>query len=226
MKISLRFLAVAMLIFGSRADAQIALRVFKNTSTPATVALGDTFSFSAFIKNDSTSAFIGVVSFNYSINGTSYATTYDSTGIKFDTSFTNVVIAPGDSISRYLRVNVSQPQFNVGPSVVVIWPRVSAGTNAFAADSLVLSFNITPPVGIEDLNESDIKLYLLNNSLVIEGMPELSLKQVRILDIRGREVVSVPNPADNTTLPEMSSGFYIAEVTYNGNKRKTLRFYR
>lgn len=215
-------LLVAVLFCIQWADAQIGLRIYKNDFTPSSVTLGDSFTFNAIIRNDSNSVFNGPIGFAYKID-TAAATAVPSSisGLQFDT--VGVSLNPGDTVLNSITVHVSGPQFMVGPSVVVIWP-IATGTQAL--DSLILNINVLMPMSVADIDEHNIKAYIINNSLMVQAEHEIQLKQVRIYDILGREILNQRNPSAAILLPVMGSGVYLTEIIYNNNQRKVFRFFK
>jgi len=215
-------LLVAVLFSIQWADAQIGLSIYKNDFTPSSTALGTSFSFNAIIRNDSNSVFTGAIGFAYKID-TASATTASDTASGLEFSAIVDTLNPGDTVVNSITVNVSGPQFMVGPSVVVIWP-ISTGTQAL--DSLILNINVLAPTGVSDISGDNIKAYIINNSLMVQGEQEIQLKQVRIYDILGREILNQRNPSAAIPLPVMGSGVYLTEITYNNNQRKVFRFFK
>ncbi len=216
-------LLVAVLFSIQWAEAQIGLRISTNDTFPNPFIYGNSFSFNALVKNDSSTTFNDRIGFGYSINSGAAVTIPDSSagGVSFDTLIAGLQL--GEVISKTIVVNVDGPQFLVSPSVVVIWP---ISTSKQALDSLIISFNVLLPAGVTDVGESNIKAYIINNSLMVQAEQEIQLKQVRIYDILGREILNQRNPSSAIPLPVMGSGVYLTEITYNNNQRKIFRFFK
>lgn len=205
------------------ANAQIALHIYKNDFTPGSVTLGSSFSFNAIVRNDSNSIFNGQIGFGYYINAGAVTTVSDtSSGLQFSAS--PAILNPGDTTTgSSITVHVSGPQFIAGPSVVVIWPIATSG---YALDSLVLHIQVLTPNNISTVDDDKVVAFVINNSLTIKSENEIRLRQVRIFDISGREIMDKQNPSNNITLPEMNTGVYFAEIIYNNNQRKVFRFFK
>jgi hypothetical protein len=215
-------LLVTVLFSIQWAEAQIGLRISTNDTFPNPFIYGNSFSFNALVKNDSSTTFNDRIGFGYSINSGAAQTNPDSlAGVSFDTLIAGLQL--GEIISKTIVVNVDGPQFLVSPSVVVIWP---ISTSKQALDSLVISFTVLLPAGVADVGESNIKAYIINNSLMVQAEQEIQLKQVRIYDILGREILNQRNPSAAIPLPVMGSGIYLTEITYNNNQRKVFRFFK
>jgi hypothetical protein len=184
--------------------------------------LGNSFSFNAIIRNDSASVLNERIGLGYSVNGSAATTVSDSTsGLQFDTAV--VLLNPGDTVAKTIIVHVSGPQFMVGPSVVVIWP---ISTHGHALDSLTLHINVLEPSGITGIDEQSIKAYAINNMMMLQVEQDIQLRQVRILDVSGREILNQINPSAIIPLPQMESGIYLMEITYNNNQRKLFKFFK
>ena len=223
MKAVKRILGIGLFILVlSRAESQIPLQISPD-SISTSVALGNTFSFSASVKNDSTLAFFGRVGFNYSINGTPYSASDNVSGVEFDTAF--AAILPGDTIVKNIVVHVSPPKFSSGPSVVVIWPKAGSGSSAYAKNALVLYINVTSALELTNIEDNRIGLYVLSNSIWIEKESEIELKRVRIFDVQGKMLKEQAPPSNQIPLPPISTGVYFAEIIYNQNKRKVISFH-
>ena len=204
------------------ADAQIGLFIYTNDTIPSPVTLGNSFSFNAIIRNDSSSVLNERIGLGYSVNGSAATTVSDSTsGLQFDSAV--ALLNPGDTVAKTIVVHVSGPQFLVGPSVVVIWP---ISTHGHALDSLTLHINVLEPAGIAGIDDRSIKAYIVNNEMMIQVEQDIQLRQVRIFDVSGREILSQINPSRITPLPQMESGIYLAEITYNNNQRKLFKFFK
>ena len=203
------------------ASAQTGFSFTKNTATPDTVSLGTDIPFTASIQNDTGSLFAGVITFEYTIDGDTTAITVSDTssGLEFSPLFT--ILNSGDSAVSSMILHVKGPRFQVGPSVVVIWPKAN---NASALDSIVFNLFILPPTGLVTTADDKMRVFVSDKFLHIESAPETELKRVRIMDISGKELLVQLLPAHPIPLPEMYAGVYLAEITYNNNQRKVLRF--
>lgn len=222
MKLNRLILAfVLMLAAFDKADAQ--LHIYKNDFTPAVVAFDSVFSFDAIIRNENGgSTYVAPLQLAYSINGVLQPV--DSTsGLTYNNSGALVVLPAGDSLARTIVVNVTSPRFVSGPSVVVIWP-ISTSSN-FPTDSLVLNIFVTPSSGISIWDGDVVKIYTSVNDLILEPDSGIVLKQVRIFDVMGQQVLNNINPSNSMPLPPVSKGIYFAEIIYNENKRKVRSFY-
>lgn len=205
------------------ANAQMALHIYKNDFTPGSVTLGSSFSFNAIVRNDSNSIFNGQIGFGYYINTGAVTTVSDtSSGLQFTAS--PAILNPGDTTTgSSITVHVSGPQFIAGPSVVVIWPIATSG---YALDSLVLHIQVLTPNNISTVDDDKVMAFVINNSLIIKSENEIHLRQVRIFDISGREILSQTDPLRNIPLPQMESGIYLTEIVYNNNQRKLFKFFK
>ncbi len=208
--------AAAQSIFHIELDSAFAL-------PPDTAALGSSFNIQIFLTNEG-SNFIGIIDLAYTIDTSGVDIGSSSTsGFEYQPINTSIDSNATDTVA--LIAHVSQPAFKVGPSVVVIWPIATAGS-LIAKDSLRFNIRILEdPAGIDDADAKKLRAFILNDQLYLQKQGEIQLKRVRIYDILGKEILNITNPGDRTTLPQMNTGIYLAEITYNDNKRMVFRFY-
>ncbi len=128
---------------------------------------------------------------------------------------------------KTITVHVNGPKFTAGPSVVVIWPMT------IATDSLSIGFEVTyHGLGVDETGDKEFRVFVNGNGLSIavdnttNGRNEIQLRRVRISDINGRIISDQHNPSNNIPLPEMNTGIYFAEITYQQNQRKVFIFYK
>lgn len=227
------FVWIGCLLLNTAFAQQHRLRIQIDTAfglPPSTVTMGDTFNFQVRVYNDSVFAYQGVVLFASRIlpDTTTYFAPNSTNGLDYG-------VTSGDSIPghgfilRTIKVNVTQPPFKGGPSVVVIWPiayNPSTFALAAAADTIIFPLNVdTLTAGIGEIMNQRIRISKWGNSLRIEKEGEIQLRRVRIFDILGQQIIDRANPAEDIPLPYLNTGIYLAEVTYNNNQRKVLRVY-
>lgn len=201
--------------------AQVKL-VTQITVPPTINILGQSDTFGIAIINIDTAAFNGNLVFNYSINGITYTVSNDTSGIGFD-SINSLFLAPGDSIHKTLNVHASPPQFQTGPSVVVIWPiSTFNGTTVIAQDSAKFTISIISN-GINGLDYG--KLYYSNHQVWLKSDDGIGFNQVRIYDAAGQLIFNT-NTANKSTVPVpyLPMGMYIAEATLSNNLTVRLKF--
>ena len=187
------------------------------------VDTGTSFSFNVWIINeDSSVAYTGPLGFAYSIDSVDYFNPNILSGFEFNVA--HEIILPHDTLTRNIIAHVSQPKFyKTGPSVVVIWP-ITTG-DATVGNSLQFTFNISIPTGIEQVGRDQLRLFTTNNLLWLIHGNEIQLHRLKIFNITGQQILERADPSDNVPLPDMDTGIYLAEITYNDNQRKTFRFY-
>ncbi len=221
--LNLLFLLVCLLT-AHLGNAQINLRLGLASAPPASIDTGQSFVINVTVTNNDTATFIDTVDFGYYANGGTLGTG-SNTGSGFSYQVKNDTINPFDSIVKTLTAHVTNPAFLAGPSVVVIWP-IAFGQNIIA-DSLRFNITVTVPNGnsIDELGDKRIRLILINDELQLLKDDGVQLKQLRVYDVLGNEILNKLNPTSNTALPPMNTGLYFAEVTYNNNQRRVFRFY-
>lgn len=213
---------MAVIFFAQTAFAQrLSIQYAGVDSFPTTVALGTTDSILVQLVNDDSIAWNGTIAFQYSVNGS--APISASNSIDSGLFFAPIVdsIAPGTT-SGALKIDIliEPDHFQVGPSVVIIWPFIP---NA-QVDSLIAPVTVLPFAGIERQADNSPELYFANKHLVIQDLYS-NLKRVRIYDLEGRLLMD--NPLETSTimpLNGLSAGTYFAEVLYGDNQRKVLQF--
>jgi|GEM_PF-4606156 len=205
----------------NQANAQQVRLVSQVTFPPTINALGQSDTFGIAIINADTIDFNGNLVFNYTINGTLYTVSNDTSGIGFD-SINSLFLAAGDSIHRTLSVHATTPKFQTGPSVVVIWPIVPFNDTAvIVRDSAKFTINIISN-GINELANG--KLYYNNRQIWLQNNSEIYLNRVRIIDITGRTVFSADAYNNRLPIPDMPAGIYVAEAVLSNNYTARLKF--
>lgn len=225
MKKSLKLLFVILaLLPGLTGHAQFNLQLGFATLPPASVDTGQNFSFNLRISNTDTAQFIDTLQFGYYSSNAGVQLTSSNLNTGFSYQVKPDTINGLDSIAKTLTARVSSPVFIAGPSVVVIWP-ISARPITF--DSLRFNIEFTVPNlnGINQPGDKNIRLLIINDELNIVSGNDVQLKQLRIYDAIGHEVLNKLNPSATTPLPPVNTGLYFAEVTYNNNQRRVFRFY-
>lgn len=218
----LLFLLAAVLSGSVFSQNHLSIQLATGSVIPPTADTGTNFSFNVWIINLDTPTYSAPIEFGYAIDTFTYAGSSAFSGLQYDSS--TVTIPVGDTATKTITVNINQPVFNVGPSVVVIWPLPLGGV---PQDSIIISFTVTlQSSGIDEANHEKLQLCLIGNALHIEKDAGIQLRQVRIYDITGRNIAEQTNPSNNIPLPEMNTGIYFAEITYNQNQRKIFRFYK
>lgn len=189
-----------------------------------TPSLGGTFPFRIILTNQG-SNFNGIIDLAYTNDSSGLDIGSSTTsGFEYQPINTTIDSAATDTVS--LTAHISQPAFKIGPSVVVIWPIATAGS-LIALDSLRFRINVLPnPTGMEEPDRDKIRAFVWNHQFIFQKQLEISLKRVRINDLLGKEILNIYNPADSIQLPQMNTGIYIAEITYNNNKRAIFKFYQ
>jgi hypothetical protein len=189
-----------------------------------TTVMDTTFMFDVEVRNDSTISVSGPLTFGYSIDDFNTAITYfgsdTSSGISYTP--TSITLNQGNKDTITLTTTVKLPKFKAGPSVVVIWPIVPG---ASAVDSVKFTFTALAPSGFNYITGNQLKAFILNNQLQIQANGDVALKQLRIYNVAGQQILNEISPANTTQLPAMPKGIYLAEISYGDNQRSIFRFY-
>ena len=151
-----------------------------------------------------------------------------------DTSFSNVLvyanaqttdsIGPGGSILRSLVFNIQNPPFIIGTSGVVIWPKVVSAVNPLLTvtivDTLTRNLSVTYPVGLDELTERNLKVYMNNQQLIIQNQGKYLLKSVKLYDVSGKLLLEQPISISGVVnMDQYASGVYLAEMNFEDNTR-------
>lgn len=215
-------LFTALLCWAFSATAAIDIGLGTTVFSKDTLPYGDTLHISTFIKNYDTNTFTDSVKFGLKINGIQNVN---------QNIFPNPIqgqqlnIAAGDSFPVSLIVVITPAYFQVGPDILVVWPIVAGGSPS--RDTLVKPIQVVIPTDInEPTGENNIKSYWLNNRLFINtDNPSVILEKVNIYNLGGQKIEEEPLGQSNSVpFNTQPVGVYIAEVYYNGNLRKVLKF--
>jgi hypothetical protein len=204
------------------ANAQVDLRLDSvilglNTNT---IYKDTVYNLSVSIYNDSATTFTGVISIGAAINGQ----LADTNTISYPTD-TAETITHGSFITRPVILNTAS--FIVGTSGVVIWPIAVSNTQHLTvtiADTIGLTLNVLYPLGIDELSERNLKVYMLGQQLMIKNNGDYLLKNVKLYDVAGKlllqKEVSVSGMVD---MNQYAEGVYFAEINFADNTRAVVK---
>ena len=223
-------LMVGLFSFGE-IKAQVNLRLDSNSlaGLPNTINMGSAYIDSVTIYNDSSAAFLGIINFRANINGDSIiadtsqiSTLYYSHGSTIDS------IAPnGGHITRVLIINVTNPPFIIGSSGVVIWPIASNSAHfVYISDSISKVISVLYPVGINEVEDTRLKVYLVGQQLTIQTEGVNLLKNVRLYDVAGNLLQENKISASAViNMDRYAAGVYFAEINFADNTRKVVKLF-
>lgn len=226
MKKTSKFLLViasCLLLHSAFAQTPLHIEFAAGPTPPVSIDSGQIFSFNVKVRNDSSSVLRAAIEFGYYINDSLYIGSDSSSGFGY-TSFIDT-IASGDTTIRTIFANVRGPAFKTGPSVVVIWPIATGNVQTYAKDSLYFNLAVTQPSSINDIEDNDVRLWLINKELWLVLRSGVIVSRVRIFDVQGKLIKEDLSPSNPIPMPSSSTGIYVAEVTYNQNRKKAFRFY-
>lgn len=188
------------------------------TFSKDTLQLGDTLFINTYLKNYDSVAFSDTVSFGLKINGV-----VNVNQNLFPNPFVNqgINIPVGDSIPASLFVVITPAYFAVGPDILVVWPKADNG--ATAHDTIVKTIIVVESTGLQDEDEGKLKIFYDGGQLHFNLKPEIELNRVRIFDLQGREILQ-QNDAAPIPFSAYPPGIYFADLNYNQNKRRILKF--
>ena len=205
------------------------LRIDSNflTNFPNTLHAGDVFPLNFTIHNDSAFTYNGTIQIGAKINGDSLVADTSIQAFE-DTGFqTNVSIPAHDTISKSLIIHVLIPPFIIGSSGVVIWPIYNYhGSLISSIDTIGKSVTILHPLGINEADDKNLKVYLVGGQLTIQGDGEHLLKSVRLYDVEGALLNERPITINGTiSMNQFANGIYLAEITFADNTRQVFKVF-
>jgi hypothetical protein len=185
------------------------------------------YNLSVTIFNDSATDFIGVINIGGTINGQPVRDSVANDAIYYANNATTDTVPHNSQITRTLVLNLINNSFIVGTSGVVIWPIAVSTTphlTVTIVDSIGFALNILYPVGIDELSERDLKVYMSGQRLVIQNSGAYLLKDVKLYDVAGKLLlqknISVSGMVD---MNEYSNGVYFAEINFADNTRAIVK---
>lgn len=189
---------------------------------PAVLLHDSVYSDSVIIYNDSMHGFSGVINLAGTINGQAHTFDTLAAAIYYPYHSTADTIPPMGHVTRALTVTGSTPPFSIaGSSGVVIWPiLVSNPDNLLVtiSDTITTTIVVVHGVGINEIAERNLKVYMNGQQLVIQDNGEYLLKNVRLFDIAGNllqeEELSLSGAVN---MGQYVTGVYFAEINFADN---------
>ncbi len=192
--------------------------------------IGDSVILNITIHNDSAASYAGRILLGSIVGSdTTRIDTLPSGTIYYPSYNLFDSIRPLDSIVRSLIIRVTDPPFIVGPSGVVIWPIVENHNGYFisSTDTLRTILFALNPLGVADLGDLNLKVFMDEDQLVIQGEVDSKLKEVKLYNIGGallaQKALSLSTAIDMTSY---SDGVYLAEVWFADNTRKVIKVFK
>jgi hypothetical protein len=214
------FLFFIILITGT-AGAQH-LRISSISGIPLfpgdTVFEASQYSVSVIVVNDDSVAFDLSDTIDILITNNDSLFTTDTIATYSDTTS----LFPGDSVTISNSLYVFEaPHFDDGDNIVVVWPqaRISGGTY----DSLSFEiYYVSLGSGIDEQEVSGLIVYPNPSTdyLFLGNSHKFKIKQVRILDLSGKEIYL--DKTQNLVIPisNLKAGQYLLEVQNTGGRKK------
>jgi hypothetical protein len=197
------------------------------TAFPANTSVNDTFSVNIIIHNDSSTAYIGKVYIGTQVNTDSaHADTVSGATIYYPSYAANENIPAGGSITRPIFVSVLNPPFIVGSSAVVIWPIMNNNGNLITSSNSLRTLVTIYPMGINEPNDKNLKVYMSGQQLVVQENDLYLLKNVKLYDISGallcQQQISL---SGEISMASFAPGIYLAEVNYADNTSRLFKVF-
>lgn len=184
-----------------------------------TVKPGDTVIVYTSLINYGPQAFNGPIGFNYAINGVQ-----NVNRAIFNSSLQgqSYQIQAGDSLPVQFRVSVQDQYLLIGPDIFVVWPIIPNGNNVL--DSLFAQITVEAPSDIHTPAINGLKMYYLNQSIIVESVTASQAGQLSIFDMRGRMVYTGPiQDGHPIRFYDEDAGVYLVEVSLANGERKAFK---
>ena len=192
--------------------------------------IGDSVILNITIHNDSAASYSGRILLGSIVGSdTTRIDTLPSGTIYYPNYSFFDSIRPFDSIVRGIIIRVTDPPFIVGPSGVVIWPIVKDSNGDFVSstDTLRTILFALNPLGIADLEDLNIKVFMDEGQLLIQADLDSKLKEVKLYSISGallaQKALSLSTAID---MNSFSDGVYFAEVWFADNTRRVIKVFK
>ena len=217
------------LFIGCNAAVQDTLSIDPHALDSISTVYGDTSFINITVYNTGIDTFNDFLSFDYTINGNPYNsdTISGSAGSGISFSYAPVIILPHDSIVLpNIFVLIHSPQFIIGSSIVVIWPRAQ-NVSTVIIDSATRQMNIVSSLsGINDPERERLKIYMQGQQLWVQCDLANQLKEIRIYNTLG-ELLTARPVTQNIEIPmnHYAIGVYFVEVILNNNKREVFKVF-
>ena len=196
---------------------------------PGVVNLNSIIRDTVVIYNDSSTAFSGLITIAANINGDSLVADTAPTSILYYPTANQIESIPsGQHIVRELVITVGNPPFIIGTSGVVIWPISLGHSNPFVhiSDSLSKTITVLHPVGIDEMVERNLKVYMNNQQLIIKNEGNYLLKSLKLYDVSGKLLNEQEvSKSGILNMNEYATGIYLAEVNFADNTRMIFKVF-
>ncbi len=223
---TLRYILLSALIFLSKANfgqSSISISDSMSIFSSDTVPQNSSITYTLFIYNNSS-----VLNYNGNITIQIYNDTTGNGG--FGNIFQlNSILLPTQSIAPsnftvYIdSFLVDTSAFRSGINTVVIWPIADVSSGFVTADTLRQNIFVFDPLSTTELLQTHkITLYPnpFSSKIWFKGLDKNNIEQVRILDVLGKELLSIQvdgkTPLD---LSELSKGVYFIKLQTKDSKQ-------
>ncbi len=209
--------------------AQVNLRLDSNSMAgiPNTVHLNSGYIDSVIIYNDSIQDVSGFISIGGNINGDTLVGDSSFQSVLYYPSANRMDTVPGRGhITRALIINVLNPPFIIGSSGVVIWPIISnqGALAVHISDSITRTVTVLYPLGVDELEERQLKVYMSGRQLLIENEGVYTLKSLKLYDVAGKLLLEkLITASGSVEMNEYAEGVYFAEINFADNIRAIVK---
>jgi|GEM_PF-1879599 hypothetical protein len=196
---------------------------------PNIVNLNSAYHLTIIIHNDSSATYHGDITFGGTINGDSVSADTIASGVLYyESMYQSVTIAGGDTIMRELIINVLSPDFIIGTSGVVIWPKALFPLDSVVniSDSLGKTVTVLYPLGLDEIVERNLKVYMSDQQLIIRNNGNYLLQNVKLYDLSGKLLNEEQLTNSGTlNLNQYAEGVYLTEINFADNTRMIFKVF-
>jgi hypothetical protein len=223
-------LAIGLFCFGRMHGQVVHLRLDTNAlSSLGTIYHDSTYTIQLVIHNDGPSSFHGILSMGSSIDSL-LSDSIDSvpgTAIYYPNSGIQDSIPADSSVVRDLVITGKNPPFIQGPNGLVVWPVVLQSSNVvIISDSVSVTVIYAFPAAINEPNDKNLKVYMSDQQLLIQGDGEHLMKDVKLYDIMGSVIAERAITTSGVlSMNSYSEGIYFAAITFADNTRQVFRVF-
>jgi hypothetical protein len=129
---------------------------------------------------------------------------------------------------RELIINVLSPDFIIGTSGVVIWPKALFPLDSVVniSDSLGKTVTVLYPLGLDEIVERNLKVYMSDQQLIIRNNGNYLLQNVKLYDLSGKLLNEEQLTNSGTlNLNQYAEGVYLTEINFADNTRMIFKVF-
>lgn len=184
------------------------------------VSIGGQLIIQTKLKNFDSQSFNDSIKLRLSVNGNLVP---DGLILSHNRENQQVNVAPNDSLSLTITINVQGPYFAVGPNGLVIWPIFEDSSSVH--DSIFYQMQAYP-TGIANVAESNVQVRHVSGMILIQSTTSEQMPvEVELYDAAGRREISAKGLLP-VLLPEsnLPVGLHFINIQINATRRELIRW--